>query len=103
MKPSSGARCGVERLRLCVACRELKPRSALHRVTWSAAGECFSVDDQPRLQGRSCYVCRCPACLQSALKARKLQKSLKRAIPDDILGYLNNALEGLKREWPPQK
>jgi hypothetical protein len=58
----------------------------------------FAIDNAPPLQGRSAYVCRNARCLGEALKAKKFQRTLKRAIPDDILRSLNVQLEGMKSE-----
>jgi predicted RNA-binding protein YlxR (DUF448 family) len=55
----------------------------------------FSIDNRPPLQGRSAYVCRNLACLAEALKAKKFQRTLKRAIPDDIVENLNTQLKGI--------
>ncbi|MBK8189957.1 MAG: YlxR family protein [Vampirovibrionales bacterium] len=73
------------RLRQCVACREKRPQEALHKITARKTPLAFSVNDQPPINGRSAYVCRHDACMKSALKGKRLQKALKRAIPDDIL------------------
>lgn len=90
--------------RLCVSCRELRPRCGMIRLTASVDRQ-FAVDRQPALQGRSAYVCRDPVCLSMAIKAKKFQRSLKRAIPDAILEILSNELKELKecRDSDPTK
>lgn len=82
------------RLRQCISCRQLKPRDTLVRLTCSRDGR-FSIDDNPILQGRSAYVCRTTACLGDALKGKKFQRTLKRAIPDVIVENLNVQLKGM--------
>lgn len=84
-------------VRRCVNCREMKPRTEMVRLTASHQEKQFSIDGNPPLQGRSAYVCRNQPCLLSALKAKKLQRSLKRVIPDDILSNLNRILEGFEK------
>jgi predicted RNA-binding protein YlxR (DUF448 family) len=64
------------------------------RLTCSRDGR-FSIDDNPILQGRSAYVCRTTACLGDALKGKKFQRTLKRAIPDVIVENLNVQLKGM--------
>src|SRR6478609_9718024 len=76
-----------DRLRLCVSCRKLFPRLALIRVTANQKNE-FSINQSPSLEGRSVYVCRKHQCLEDALRARRFQRSLKRAIPDVIVENL---------------
>ncbi len=83
-----------DRLRQCVTCRSLKPRSELFRITFSAQTGAFSFDNTPFLQGRSVYVCRNPDCIRVALKGKKLQKALKRPLPGDIVECLRQASEG---------
>lgn len=80
-----------DRLRQCIACRQLYARHTLLRLTVNAAQQ-FSIDNQPPLQGRSAYVCRVESCLTEAIKGKKFQRTLKRAIPDDIV-------EALKTQW----
>jgi predicted RNA-binding protein YlxR (DUF448 family) len=83
-----------DRLRQCIACRQLFPRCRLLRVTCNRENA-FSLDDRPPLQGRSAYVCRNVTCLAEAIKAKKFQRTLKRAIPDAIVEILNDQLKGM--------
>lgn len=83
-----------ERLRQCIACRQLYPRLNLLRLTCDQQGA-FSIDNRPPLQGRSAYVCRNPQCLGEALKGKKFQRTLKRAIPGAIVESLNMQLKGM--------
>ncbi len=62
-----------EPLRTCVACRQVKPRSALHRV---AVVEGVLVVDPRRVTGRSAYLCREGACWDLAQKRRALDRAL---------------------------
>jgi len=89
-----------ERLRQCVSCRQLRPRHSLIRLACNRVGE-FSLDNAPPLQGRSAYACRNTACLAEALKGRKFQRTLKRAIPDVIVEALNLQLSQLEGKMTP--
>ena len=82
-------------VRQCIACRAQFPRETLVKLTVCKADGAFSIDNSPPLQGRSAYVCRKSACLSDALKAKKFNRTLKCAIPDDIVGLLNELLKGL--------
>jgi predicted RNA-binding protein YlxR (DUF448 family) len=62
-----------EPLRTCVGCRQVKPRSALHRL---ALVEGSIVLDPRRVAGRSAYVCRDAACWEVAQKRRALDRAL---------------------------
>ncbi|MBX2860316.1 MAG: YlxR family protein [Vampirovibrio sp.] len=81
-------------VRQCVACRQQYPRTQLLSITYSSLKQQFSVNQQPPLQGRSAYICPKPACFKAAFKSKKLQRSLKRPVPDDIVNILNRLLEG---------
>jgi predicted RNA-binding protein YlxR (DUF448 family) len=62
-----------EPLRTCVACRKVKPRSALHRL---ALVDGSIVIDPRRVSGRSAYLCRERACWEVAQKRRALDRAL---------------------------
>lgn len=84
----------IDRLRQCVACRILHPRSGMLKLTWSRDNQ-FAIDNTPPIQGRSAYVCRNAACLAEVIKGKKFQRTLKRAIPDAIVETLNDQLKGI--------
>ena len=50
-------------MRMCVGCREMKPKRELLRVVRSPEGE-ISFDLTGRKSGRGAYVCRSQDCLQ---------------------------------------
>jgi uncharacterized protein len=84
--------------RQCVACRKEFERTDLFRLVHRRDDASFRLLNPPQAEkissGRSAYLCSSEACLQIALKGKKLQKSLKTSIPDDILKYLNDLLKG---------
>ena len=49
-------------MRMCVGCREMKPKRELIRVVRSPEGE-VSMDPVGKKPGRGAYVCRNPECL----------------------------------------
>ena len=49
--------------RMCIACREMKPKSEMTRVVKNADGEIFS-DPTGKAAGRGAYICANPACLK---------------------------------------
>ena len=77
--------------RRCVACREMKIKSALMRVAANANGE-VSVDISGRAPGRGAYICRNQDCLKKAHKTKGLERSLKRGIPSEIYEHFKEAL-----------
>ncbi len=68
----------AEPLRTCVGCRQVKPRSALHRL---AVVEGAIVVDPRRVAGRSAYLCRGGACWDLAEKRKALDRALGVRVP----------------------
>jgi predicted RNA-binding protein YlxR (DUF448 family) len=64
----------AEPQRTCIGCREVKPRSSLHRLAVVDGG---LVADPKRVTGRSAYLCRDAACWALAEKRRALDRALE--------------------------
>jgi uncharacterized protein len=77
-------------LRLCVTCRTSGDKRGLLRVVRASDGEC-SFDSTGKVNGRGAYVCPAAACIQTARKQRKLERSLKAEVPaavyDELLAH----------------
>lgn len=65
---------GVKKIpeRMCVSCRQMKPKTELLRVVNTANG--VVVDTTGKLNGRGVYLCRCADCVNRALKNKKFDK-----------------------------
>ncbi len=74
-------------MRMCVGCREMKPKRELLRVVKSQAGE-VSVDRTGKMPGRGAYVCKDAQCLQRAVKTRQLERALEHPIDPAVLEAL---------------
>lgn len=87
-----------ENLRLCVACRQLRPRREMVRLLQDRKRNrvlCYEPNVfDTKVFGRSVYVCPQETCVRQALKGKRLQKALKAPIPDDIVNYLNEYVKG---------
>ena len=57
-------------MRMCVGCREMKPKRELLRVVRSPEGE-ITFDLTGRKPGRGAYVCRSAECLGLAVLGRR--------------------------------
>lgn len=84
-------------MRMCVGCREMKPKRELIRVVRSPEGE-VSMDPVGKKPGRGAYVCRDEACLNRALKQKQLERVLDTQLTEDVVASLRQTLAGL----PPQ-
>lgn len=83
--------------RKCTGCGESKPKSELLRVVKSPEGE-ISLDFTGKKSGRGAYICRSPVCLKKARKAKRLERNLECAIPDEVYDALEAALSEAHNE-----
>ena len=77
-------------MRMCVGCREMKPKRELLRVVKGTEGD-ISFDLTGRKPGRGAYVCRSADCLSLAIKKRQLERAFSAPISEEVR-------EGLMRE-----
>lgn len=80
--------------RMCVGCREMKPKQELLRVVKPKEGE-IAFDPVGKMPGRGAYVCPDAACLKKARKQRSLDRALETAIPGEVYERLEARLEAL--------
>ena len=69
-------------MRMCVGCREMKPKKELLRIVHSPEGS-FSTDPTGKRPGRGAYVCRNPECFMKAIKQRQLEKAFSCAVSQE--------------------
>lgn len=79
-------------LRMCLGCKEMKPKRELIRVVKNNEGE-ISIDLVGKKPGRGAYICRSADCLEQAIKAKRLEKAFETTIDMDIYYILKNQLE----------
>ena len=60
-------------LRMCVSCRQMKPKTDLVRVVNTADG--VVVDLTGKINGRGVYLCKCKECITRALNNKKFDKA----------------------------
>ena len=84
-------------MRMCVGCREMKPKKELIRVVRSPEGV-VSMDPVGKKPGRGAYVCRSEACLKRAIKQKQLERQLETSLTEEVAEALARALA----ELPPQ-
>ncbi|MDD5952645.1 MAG: YlxR family protein [Oscillospiraceae bacterium] len=89
-------------MRKCIGCGEMKPKQELVRVVRAPSvtdedgavlqmGE-ISLDTTGKKSGRGAYVCKNPACLQQARKARRLERAFSCKIPDELYQSLEKEM-----------
>jgi predicted RNA-binding protein YlxR (DUF448 family) len=79
-------------MRTCIGCNEKKPKKELIRVVKPSEGEIF-VDFSGRANGRGAYVCHDCACLEKAIKTKRLSRAFEMEIDNEIYDKLKNEIE----------
>ena len=79
-------------MRMCVGCREMKPKKELIRVVKSPQGE-IGLDFRGKAPGRGAYLCPDGACLKKAIKSKALERGFETAIPAEIYEDLTKKME----------
>ncbi len=78
-------------MRMCVACREMKPKKELIRVVRTPEGEIIA-DETGRKNGRGAYLCRAEACFNKAVKTRALERALEQPLSEAAAAYLRQVI-----------
>lgn len=81
-------------MRMCVGCREMKPKKELIRIVRSPEGA-ISVDKTGKASGRGAYICKSTACLDRARKIKALERALEHAVEPEVFDRLCAELESL--------
>lgn len=74
-------------MRMCVGCREMKPKMTLLRVVKPQDGDAH-IDRVGKAPGRGAYVCDDIECLRRARKTRALERALDCRIEDAVFDQL---------------
>ena len=81
-------------MRMCVGCREMKPKKELLRVVRSPEGT-VSIDTTGKKPGRGAYCCYDAACLKRALKQGQLDRQLEVRLTPEVNQQLTDTLNRL--------
>ncbi|MCL6611897.1 MAG: YlxR family protein [Peptococcaceae bacterium] len=79
--------------RMCVGCREMKPKKELIRIVRTPA-ESIEVDPTGKKSGRGAYICPTVECLQKAAREKRLERALERPVSREIYDMLAQRLNG---------
>ncbi len=70
-------------LRMCIACREMKPKKEMLRIVKNAAGD-INLDFSGKLPGRGAYICDSEACIRKLNKAKLLHKTFSCEVAAEV-------------------
>ena len=82
-------------MRMCVGCREMKPKAQLLRVVKPSEGAAH-IDRTGKAQGRGAYVCGQIECLRKAQKSRALERALEAQIDADVFDQLEAQIQAVE-------
>ena len=80
-------------MRMCVGCREMKPKQSLLRVVKPQEGDAH-IDRTGKAPGRGAYVCDSIECLKKAEKIRALDRALDTRIEEGVFRSLEAQILG---------
>lgn len=78
--------------RMCVACRQMLPKTELIRLT--AEDGAVVLDNNQKKSGRGAYICKKEECIDKARKRRILSAKFKKPVPEKIYDELRGVLDG---------
>ena len=78
-------------MRMCVGCREMKPKMELLRVVKPQEGDA-KIDRSGKAAGRGAYVCDNIECLKKAEKIRALDRALDTKIEPEVFRQLEEQI-----------
>lgn len=84
-------------MRMCVACREMKPKRELLRIVVPSKDSVTAVpqiDFKGKLPGRGAYICRNSECFLKAKKSNALGRALECEISDELITALEKEAGG---------
>lgn len=85
-------------LRMCLGCREMKPKRDLIRVVHAPEdmGGAITLDPTLRAPGRGAYLCGDPACFARAKKINAFAKAFSCPVEPELYDQLAASLDAAK-------
>lgn len=87
-------------MRLCVTCRESKPKRELLRIVRTPDGHVL-LDATGKKAGRGAYLCAKLSCWENALKRKRLEQTFEVTISSEDQAALNAFIATLPPDEPP--
>ena len=81
--------------RICVGCGEAEEKRNMIRIVKNAETG-ISLDGTGKKNGRGAYICKNMRCLEQAIKTKGLERSLKTAIPQDVILQLKEEMSAFE-------
>lgn len=72
-----------EKLRMCLACRNMFDKKELVRIVKNKEGQIF-IDETGKQNGRGAYICKNSECLKKMEKQKLLNKAFKTVVDEKL-------------------
>ncbi len=79
-------------IRTCIGCNQKKDKHELLRIVKNKEND-ICIDETGKKEGRGAYICNNKECLEKAIKTRRLEKSFKMKISEDVYENLRNIIK----------
>ncbi len=83
----------MEKLRMCIACRNMKDKRELLRIVKDKDGT-ITIDETGKKNGRGAYICRNKDCYEKLRKQKLLNKNFKCNISDEVYENIKGVILG---------
>ena len=78
-------------MRMCVGCRQMKPKKQLLRVVRSAEGH-VNIDKTGKAHGRGAYICPFENCLENAIRTRAFERTFESKLDASVIECLKKEI-----------
>jgi len=78
-------------VRMCIACREGKPKKELIRLVRTPEGK-VEIDLTGKASGRGAYICPSEACLEKAYKTKSLSRALDCPMTEEMMAEIRRVI-----------
>jgi len=83
----------MEKLRMCIACRQMQDKKDLLRVVKDKENNIF-IDLSGKMNGRGAYICKDEQCLNKCIKQKSFNKAFKTNIDEVVYDSIKEAILG---------
>lgn len=84
-------------LRICIGCREKRPKVELVRIVRTPENEII-LDSTGKKPGRGAYICPLEDCFTKAVKGKRLERNLQLPVPADLISEIAETLKQKESE-----
>lgn len=78
-------------MRMCVGCKEMKPKKELTRIVRTTEGT-IEIDTTGKKSGRGAYVCKDQQCIKTSINESRLSKALNFQVTKEMAQKLQEEL-----------